>query len=238
MKRQKIKSWLEENKIYFEIFVAAALAVASFIVSWFSYQNSKYQTLISETELRPIFFPQISQEFYVWPVGFVPSDSNEHTKTRVINVINKGGVYYNLDRAAASYLELYLTVPGKNQVATSVPVLYFDYSYVPDEEGVVFKFAGYKNLDEEARIYAEFLNILEKKGYTGYLTFKHFLKLGYQDVFEKNQTQYFSFPHSLGGQIIDKNTGELIFKTFTKENPKTLGDITPKFLLNLTEVME
>lgn len=132
-----MKSFLERNKIYFEIFTSLLFGLAALFVSLASYRISNQQLALNSQAQQPHFSVQTS---YIFNPGTQKYDETQ------LYVNNVSGFAYNIHCQVYSFIALTLSVDGKRETSLVPLIGYYPVSHRTDSSvGTLFVFSGGAN---------------------------------------------------------------------------------------------
>lgn len=246
-KVDRIKDFLEKNKIFFEvgnILVAVVSLSTLFIAYRLSVQVSKTQEFFGKEQ----FLPRFQVE------NFGPNPSQPQDKySDLINIYHVGGVYHDLHSDVATFLKLdFIDVKNKSK-SICIPVNYFFCGFGKnygscDEEAKLSPFKKEEDrvftwIDSGANSRLKTIHMLfsfieyfkNRKDYKfSFLQPLKYLNLQYQDIFGSTNNEYYQFSQDIGstGKFLDKDSGQNVFSAFKRMEKYSLDKITPEFVLN------
>jgi len=171
-----IRSFLQANKIYFEVVVASCLTFMALYLSWTANKISEQQTTIMQLEHTPNIELRKTQIY------------NDSLK---IYDVTKWFVYNNNSKISNFDIEkeYSLLCFSFKQKTDTIKLPVWDYlnlggTIYENSEGKIFdfdnKYSGYEEYSLRQSLFSE-----------GYLDVESYIKINYRSVLKKNETKYF-----------------------------------------------
>nr|WP_319997592.1 hypothetical protein [uncultured Draconibacterium sp.] len=194
-----MKTWLNNNKIYFEIFSFIFLGTASIIVSLLTWKTSDKQLAILELEHRPII--NVQREFKSPFELLIVKNVGYHCFETEVNIVS----YYEVTNSSSS---------GKNEESKMIVISdYFDFTY--DTENTIGTLATIYNREysenEAKRINLEFVNHENRFNY--YLRLESVLKVSTKDENKEKIDKYYLINSHSIIEISESDYSEIQTKT-------------------------
>ncbi|TMP19098.1 hypothetical protein CWC02_08515 [Pseudoalteromonas sp. S2721] len=167
-----MKSWLKNNKIYFETLAPVCISLAALFVALASYKLADQQLILSAINVEPNFY---LKETYLYD----PVTKSSH-KTE-LSIYNSGEGISNFTENVNSLLVIeHFTDTGKT--LSYIPIIgYYDTSFTSTEpKGELAIVTGYDNNAKFSDIYFEFQKsqLKDKYGFV-FISLKHATKITY-----------------------------------------------------------
>lgn len=183
----KIKTFLKENKIYFETVLVVIIAVAGCIISYFQYKVADSNLMVMRAQAQPFF--RISNKLeqnslsrkYEYETYFFYNDGE---------MIKNAKIYYN------SFLSVKCSSLNSREKTKEItfPVTYFGISKrLQSGKGLLYELSGFgANHSEKVRIDQE-LSKLNKNMSNDMLSYHifHTFKIEYEDILQQRHIEYF-----------------------------------------------
>lgn len=214
----KIRSWLNRNKIFFEISSSLLLGVAGIFVAYASYQVSTAQLEISRIATEP--------HFYVDTV-LIQSPETQDFDNEEMYVQNAGAPAHNISVSARTFISVDLFEVDQDQVF--VPVLgYFSGKFQTYEPvGLIVTFKGHLNNHHAARLYFSVMNPDVMKGRPFFAhTFFTITEISYKNALGEDRVEYFR-----NSSQISAESAKPFLKQYDEQVPLELSAITVDALL-------
>lgn len=209
----KFKEWAKNNEIFFriiEIVVLVIVTSGSLFVSINSYELSKFQTKLTESEHQPIFdFEQ----------NYIKQNSSVDSIIKTITIVNKGDTFTNLHVELATFYDLiYVYNNSTQKIITRLPVSgYYNTNFRSNNtDGKIMFITSQLNFPNEGisrqimTNFKQYCNINQDWGIIEPITY---IEIDYRDIYGNKQTRYYHIVDSYNNQIDDKE-GEKIFNTY------------------------
>lgn len=209
----KIKAFLEENKIYFEIFSFLFLGTMGLIVSITQWKTAERELLLHNSELLPLFrvdYRQIRTE----------SDS---TYGEIMTLSNEGKQIKNFDCEIFSFYEFKVSTVDKgykeNKYYLSITPFYSIYYETNNLNNIMEEGLAHESYLDFFRLYNDCM-FLSKSGNFIFINRLHYFKINYIDIKNEDHLVYLN---SKGQEISEKEytmISELASKQFNNRQFK------------------
>lgn len=178
-----LKTWLENNKVFFEIGASLLFGVSALTVSLASYHVSKQQLVIAQIDQQPRFYLQNH---------YTKNPDESKYSGKVLEVFNSGAEISEFSSnivvmAQVNYFDPYID-------SFSIPVLgyYFESYYPQMPNGKLITYAGYKNNDNWFAFSRQVSAGIEKSGQKDFELFlEEYLKITYMNLSGERKSIYF-----------------------------------------------
>jgi len=175
MSIKRFRKFLENNKIFFEVFVSATLSFMAVFVSFKANSIANTQTRIMEQENMPQLEIRMTQDY------------NQELKIYDNNnwlVFNRGGKIIDFETAECTFFKFYY---GQNQDSIVIPIYgYFNMRGIlsGESEGLIYQVDNNHNGKMEIALRDSLLNY-------GYFEMTSYIEITYSDIFDKKHSDYF-----------------------------------------------
>lgn len=183
MTKQKLRLWLEQNKVFFEIFSSVLLGIAGIFVAYASYHVSESQLEVSRVATEP--------HFYVDKLLFRNPETEKFDEEELY-LHNVGAPAHNISAKLRSFITVDLFDASYKPVV--VPVLgYFPGQFPTNAPtGLIATFRGHLNNQLAAELH---FSILDPEKMKGRPFFDHTLfsivEVSYQNALGQDRKVYF-----------------------------------------------
>ncbi|WP_390253093.1 hypothetical protein, partial [Vibrio parahaemolyticus] len=179
-----MKTFLENNKIYFSTVATISISLSSLFVSCASYKVATVQADISKAGISP--------HFYLSQSGYHDERVGRLTE-RYLSIENSGGEVKALDSTLCSVIEVEFS-ENEQRVTRLLPIQgYYDIygkTMNPDETSI--KYRGHLNADKYAALHRDVLEYnLKSSTQPILMNINHAIKLEYTNILDEEFTEYF-----------------------------------------------
>ncbi|HHC6465846.1 TPA: hypothetical protein ACN36C_004600 [Vibrio parahaemolyticus] len=213
-----MKTWLENNKVYFETVAPVFISIAALLVSVSSFMLTNQQLDLAKVEHQPNIY---LKESYLYDEKLQSAYETE------LRVINTGAEISNFSQKVRSLLELeFYTDTGK--YATYLPIYgYYDTSFRSSEPtGELVLVKGYMNNTLFHNLYVQTLSsdFNDKYG-TVFVKLIHGTQVSYVSKLGENRNEYF-----VGKTHATKEQFDSLFANYDSFRPVELNKVTSQQL--------
>lgn len=188
----KIRVWLKNNKIFFEIFAAVVLPTMAIFVSWEANQIVANQTEIMKSERLPVLYLNVAQIY----------DPNTKNYTQdELSIYNVGGPLSEFNFKEAVFFKIaYGRPPGEMKTALVPLIGYYSTGFVTNNPtGELAQLVNYEvtegNNYKAVHTSWAFSDFASKKNALGFADIARYVKVTYKDVFGETHNEfYFASP--------------------------------------------
>lgn len=233
----KLRSSLEQNKVFFETIAAFALTVMAIIISIAQSAVAIKQNELIELQVhveRQQIVPQLTLEIdYDFTEG---EDGNPFAYTERIIVFNHGGIARSITSENYVFMDIYLD--GER---TSVPLIgyYWITNHTGGGVGNLLEFTGFGNNSKFIDLERGFRDLAGGRGQTGWIDLNRIVRLEYEDVFGETHVEYYKVAPITGGSPIPFDEGSAYKKQVDRYFEETgtgwpdLDDLQPEDIPSL-----
>lgn len=175
-KNRKVKAWLEDNKIYFEIGVASLLSLMAIIISVQSNRIAKVQTEIARETALPHLEIRDQLEF---------NDKTKLWDNRFLSVYNRGGALTDFELRHLSFMVINSSTESALD-SISLPIdNYYDWKQVlGDGQGLIFQI----NNDHRG---AKEVALRDSLNGIAYFQIETYVRMTYKDILNETHVDYY-----------------------------------------------
>lgn len=191
-----IKQFLENNRIYFETLVPAALSLSAVLVSCAAYNVSTTQTEIAQVAVAPNFYVS---ESYLY------DDVRKIAYETVLEIFNEGAFLTSYDETVRSFIELEFRVK-QEQKKVYVPLIGYYGNFFKEIQttGKITEARGDNNNEIYGELYSgisdyEFAN----KNGSVFVQLKHYIRLSYKNQLGQEGVEYFVGEERSTAEVVD-----------------------------------
>jgi hypothetical protein len=204
----KLKSFLENNKIFFETIATFAISGMAVIVSFSSNSIQSKQAEILSKQIQPQFI--------------VENNTHEEfasSSVDAINVFNHGGLFRDISVEPFLFYDVKLYQEDRfTEVLLPFDTYYTFSEPLEGNNGLVYKnFSDPDKYSKLVELSSNFSSEAERKGISPVsLEVQKYIRIQYQDLFGKYNTEYYSVSNLLGSALLDNEKGEELFRLYSK----------------------
>ena len=233
-KTEKLRSFLNKNRIFFETIAATTLTIMAIVVAVAQLittnEQTAYleqQTIIERSQALPRFTVQVKQFM---------NEEGTFAEDEKIMVYNHGNIAYNIKVDAVIFFELTYSENNKSRnLRIPISGYYAANIYTGDSTGLIVSSYDAKNHYKRFNLQNQLYDLEETTGRTISIDVKRYVKISYTDIFEVDHVEYYFVPIIYGGELLETAEGEKIFNEYDSEMGKMLdiNDLTPEVLYSL-----
>jgi len=188
---RKVRTWLKQNKVYFDTLAPVSIGIAAFFVALASYNLTNQQVKLADKQLE-LSLLNIEPNIYLKEVHIIDPVTKLSTETE-LRIFNSGEEVRNFKKSVKTFLEIeHISMRGK--VFIYIPIIgYYGTGYYSSEPtGELARASGYKNNEIFSNFYLDFQasNLKNKYGYT-FINLKHLTKINYTNKLGLEGEEYF-----------------------------------------------
>lgn len=203
---QKIRTFLENNKIFFEIFSSVILGIMGVIISISAIKVTQYQNTLAERELLPIM--EIKE--------YLEKDEENSYLESIIQISNVGGALYGFQSDTICILNInYLTEDlKKGTIKKELDGYYYYGRSTQASTGILKTIGGYNNYYNLSDLELEIMGQKYKEYgiYSLEIEIETYLRIEYYDVLDKKHTEYYRLADST--EKIEEQEGKGFFQEY------------------------
>jgi hypothetical protein len=208
------REWLTNNEIFFKTLFLLVLTITGIYISYQSYQNSVYQTKISESQLLPIFR---------FNVGLIYNTDQSFYTNDFLEIYNDGHPINNLEYENVNFFEE--RIQNMTTFSTSVIDLPIESYYLVDVRtsnttGLLVTMYNPENIKGNnyetylvTTSFSEYISNKTNQKMTGYVDLKRYVRLKYDDVLGDSHEDFY-YVDEFGGHKLTDTEGNIIFKNY------------------------
>jgi len=203
----KIRTFLEKNKIFVETITATCLAIMAIIISIQANRIAEQQTNIAYQELLPKFHIVTKQLF--------DNKSNSYAGQSV-QIFNYGNNFDNFYADGFSFIELKfedtITQNIRIEKIRTLPVYSYEFMTSDEQKGIIRELRTddfYLDIDTLEKCFFKNKNYV-KNWTLKEFEFKHYLKLSYMSLMKERKINYYDIDF-MEGQLLDENIGSKLW---------------------------
>ena len=203
---QKARTFLENNKIFFEIFSNVILGIMGIIISISAIRLTKYQNILTERELLPVM--EIRE--------YLEENEENLYLEENIQISNVGGALYGFQTDMACVLNINYITEGleKGTIKKELDGYYYYSRNTQAATGILEIIGGYNNNYNFSNLQLEIMEGKYKEYGISFLEIKieSYLKIEYYDVLDNKHTEYYKLADST--EKIEEQEGNDIFQEY------------------------
>lgn len=218
MSHQKIRLWLEQNKVFFEIFSSVLLGIAGIFVAYASYHVSEAQLEVSRIATEP--------HFYVEKLLFRNPETQKFDEEELY-LHNAGAPAHNISVKLRSFIKVDLFDASSKPII--VPVLGYFPSQFPTNAptGLIATFRGHLNNQLAAELHFSILDPEKRKGRPFFdHTLFSVVEVAYQNALGEDLKVYFR-----DASQISPEAAQHLLSLYEDKMPLELSTITVDSLM-------
>jgi len=196
-KLNKTKLFLENNKIYFNVFSNVFLGIAAIIVSIITVVETKKQTDIQNIMLLP--------QFTLSAVNEKSGNYEDKYDNENVYIINNGGFFRDFDLKIVTVLNIYKQekTPPFNKKEKQVIIRGYYVGNAHNSQSIISPVTvrGYENNLKFANMTSEYREKLGELGYYGDIYLNRFARITYTDLANKKHIEYYKFYKVIGSSL-------------------------------------
>lgn len=184
MRLSRFRTLLEENKIFFEVFVATSLSFMAIYVSIQANKIAENQTKIMEEENLPQLEIRMSQEY---------NDEIKIADNNVWHFFNRGGKLSNFEIKDYTFLKFGTRMELGNDSVILPLYNYLNWrgTLTGESEGLIYQIDNNHNGVNEVRLRDSLSN-------WGFYQIVSYVAISYVDIFDKDHIEYFRISPGIG----------------------------------------
>jgi hypothetical protein len=230
---ERLRSFLRQNKIFFETVAALALSLMAVVVGVAQYKTMSQQTSliglqtrIAEAQALPQFEIAIKQKLNVDTAKF---DDN------YLVVENHGGPVHRFDSEPAYFLKVTVVTQSNSMGKVEIPVngYFLSQAVSSSGTGVLTTIMGNHNNASFINLNHQISEAALARGWpVGFVEERILVTLSYFDLLDRPHKDYYEVPTVGGGWRLSDPDGEAAFKEWDKFPRLELSKVDPSALLN------
>jgi hypothetical protein len=192
---RKVKSFLERNKIYFEIFSFIIIGLSGVYVSYTQSKISKLEYELNKTQIQPLLKIETK---------LTKSDTIDFYTTQTLIVSNEGGALKKFNQTTNTFYKVELNCPrcnGPKIYYIPIHAYYFANFYTGNFKDVLLTSYCPNNNYAYCKLYEEFIEKSKNAG-PYFLDRITLMKISYDDISGENHTNYYNVDNVIGGYEI------------------------------------
>jgi hypothetical protein len=199
-KQTKFKLFLENNKVYFEVFSNIFLGIAAIIVSIFTVIETKKQTDIQNMQLLP--------QFVLSAVNEKSGRNGEMYDDENVYIINNGGFFRDFNLEIVTVLNINKqekeTPFRRNEKRVILRGYYIGNAHNARSIISPVTVRGYENNRKFVDLNFEYREKLDSIGYYGDMYIERFAKITYTDLANNEHIEYYKFYKGISSSLSNK----------------------------------
>lgn len=243
-KIDKIRNWLDTNKIFFETIVAVGLTVMAIMLTLMSInvsdksnQISFYETELMKMENQPIMHFDVNYLYHF-------ENNSEYWEER-LTINNVGSPLKEFDCDTMVFIRISYRENGNLSKFALIPINDYYLISLPTGSlsGRLTNITGYYNPNEKIWNHNKviqtgllFIEFAENNNASGYIEIVRFVKTEYRDIFENIHTDiYFVDPFGTRTHKLNKEDGKIIsdyYESFWWSENFNIEDLSPNAIYN------